>query len=186
MALPDTTAADAADMGAAAQGDRQAFSRLSQRHAGWLLAFTQRLLGNRAAAEETVQQTWLQAWEAAPGWEPRARLSTWLYQIAYRLCLDQLRRESRWAGEVEEDWPDPAPDGEARASQAQQTRLVQDALAQLPPRQRAALVLCYYQELSQGEAAALLEVSEGALESLLVRARSTLRRALAPLRESAP
>lgn len=186
MALPDTTAADAADMAAAALGDRQAFGRLSQRHQGWLLGFTQRLLGNRAAAEETVQQTWLQAWEAAPGWEPRARLSTWLYQIAYRLCLDQLSRNARWAGEVAEDWPDPAPNGEARASQAQQARLVQQALAQLPPRQRAALVLCYYQELSQGEAAALLEVSESALESLLVRARTALRRSLAPLRENAP
>ena len=95
--------------------------------------------------------------------------------------MDQFRARSAAASEplddeLAESLADEAPGSEERVSGMQRDARVRAALAELPVRQRAALVLCYYEERSQAEAAALLGVSEGALESLLSRGRATLRK----------
>ena len=161
--------------------DHYAFARLVERHYGWALGFTDRMLGARHEAEDLVQTAFLRVWQGAARWEPNAKFSTWLYRVLYNLCMDQLRARKAAAsepldGEVVEALADEAPGGEEHVSALQRSARVRAALAGLPARQRAALVLCYYEERSQAEAAALLGVSEGALESLLSRGRATLRK----------
>jgi RNA polymerase sigma-70 factor (ECF subfamily) len=168
-------------MKAVGRHDRHAFERIVERHYGWALGFADRLLGNRHEAEDLVQTAFLRVWDVAARWEAKAKFSTWLYRVLYNLCMDQLRSRrveasERLDGEFAESVPDETPGGEERLSGLQREARVREAMDRLPVRQRAAIVLCYYEERSQVEAAALLGVSEGALESLLSRGRATLRK----------
>jgi RNA polymerase sigma-70 factor, ECF subfamily len=124
-------------------------------------------------------------WKQAAQWQPgQARFDTWLHRVALNLCYDRLRKRQHeggheaLAGQDAQDPPemvDPAPVPEQMLSAAQRSRRVAAALAALPVRQREAIVLQYYQELSNTEAAALMQISVEALESLLSRARRSLR-----------
>ena len=168
-------------MMAVGRNDRRAFARLVERHYGWALGFADRLLGTRHEAEDLVQTAFLRVWQHAARWEPNAKFSTWLYRVLYNLCMDQLRVRHATSsepleGEFVEALADDAPSGEDSVSSQQRDARVRAALDRLPVRQRAALVLCYYEERSQAEASALLGISEGALESLLSRGRATLRK----------
>jgi RNA polymerase sigma-70 factor (ECF subfamily) len=177
MKPPADDALDHALMVAIGKGDGNAFARLVERHYGWSLGFADRMLGSRPEAEDLVQTAFLRVWRGARRWEPQARFSTWLYRVLHNLCMDQFRARRSSAGEpLDVDMADEAPGSEERLSGLQRAERVRAALAALPPRQRAALVLCYYEELSQAEAAGLLGVSEGALESLLSRGRATLKK----------
>jgi RNA polymerase sigma-70 factor (ECF subfamily) len=169
---------DHALMGAVARGDAGAFRRLVDRHAGWGVGFVERMIGARADAEDVVQNAFLRVWQGAAGWEPAARFRTWFYRVLYNLCMDHFRAHAVPVEEVDEALPDDRPDGEAVYAAAQRADRVRGAIAALPARQRAAIVLCYYQELSQADAAATLGVSEGALESLLSRGRAALKKSM--------
>lgn len=145
-----------------------------------LLALASRMLGDRMEAEDVAQEAFVRIWKQAPRWkEGEARFDTWLHRVAMNLCHDRLRGRRE---DPVDDWPDhpdpgPGPDAvvEARTREMQ----VQAALAALVPRQREALVLTYYQELSNIEAAAVMDITVDALESLLARARRGLREKLA-------
>jgi RNA polymerase sigma-70 factor (ECF subfamily) len=97
------------------------------------------------------------------------------------LCLDRRRRPQPIGIEAAEEVADSAADGFVETSRGETSRRVHAAMAQLPERQRAALALCYFEGMGNIEAAAALEISVGALESLLVRARRALREALGDL-----
>jgi RNA polymerase sigma-70 factor (ECF subfamily) len=175
--------ADGADedhelMAAVARGDAAALRRLVDRHAAWSVAFAERMVGTRADAEDLVQAAFLRVWRSAAKWEPAARFRTWFYRVLYNLCMDHFRANAMPTEGVDEALPDGAPTGEERYAAVQRADRVRAAVAALPARQRAAIVLCYYQGLSQADAAAALGVSEGALESLLSRARAALRKAM--------
>lgn len=174
---PEDDALDQELMAAVGRRDGRAFARLVERHLGWSLGFAERMLGARHEAEDLVQTAFLRVWQGAARWEPKAKFSTWLYRVLHNLCMDQFRVRSAAGSEpLDEELADEAPGSEERVSGMQREARVRAALAALPARQRAALVLCYYEERSQAEAAALLGVSEGALESLLSRGRATLRK----------
>lgn len=180
MKPPPDDLLDQTLMSAVGRGDSRAFTRLVQRHAGWALGFCERLVGARHEAEDLVQVAFLRVWQGAAQWQPQARFRTWLYRVLYNLCMDQFRARSTAAtqpldDEAAEALHDPAPGMEARLWGQQRDARVRAALAQLPARQRAALVLRYYEEVPQSEAAVLLGLSEGALESLLTRGRARLR-----------
>jgi RNA polymerase sigma-70 factor, ECF subfamily len=145
---------DADLLPAIAAGDARACAILVDRHAGRVHGLASRLLGDGAEADDVSQEVFIAAWKHAGRWRPDggARFSTWLTRVTLNACRDRLRtRRIRSASSV-------------RA-----------ALEELPPRQREALVLCHYQGLRQDEAAAAMELSVDALESLLARARRTLR-----------
>ena len=129
----------------------------------------------------------MKAWKQAPRWTPgKAKFDTWLHRVALNLCYDRLRRRREIPTQTPPDRPDegPAPD---RGLMAAETGLrVGQALSRLPDRQREAVILCHYQELSNIEAAALMEISVEALESLLSRGRRALRQALSDLAPRAP
>lgn len=175
QALPD----DAGLVTRVAGGDRTAYAQLVLRHADRFLRLAERLLGERAEAEDAVQDAFGRLWIRADSFDPaRARFTTWFYRVVANACHDRLRRRRTEPLPAAWDAADPAPDAEAGVAAGQRAAAVQTALAALPERQRLAMVLSYYEELSNEEAAAAMDVSVKALESLLVRARRTLRESL--------
>jgi RNA polymerase sigma-70 factor (ECF subfamily) len=186
---------DDALMRRAGSGDKTAFALLVRRHLARATALAQRITGNRSDAEEIVQEAFLRCWQKAPEWRPAndrtandrgaegstAQFGTWLYRVLVNLCLDRRRRPQPVAIEAAETVADGAADGFDETARGETSRRVQAAMAQLPARQRAALALCYFEGLGNIEAAATLDISIGALESLLVRARRALRDALGDL-----
>ncbi len=162
-----------------AAGDGAACAVLVDRHLGRIVALGWRMLGSRAEAEDVAQDVFLRLWQNAAAWRPGgAHLATWLHRVAVNLCLDRLRRRR----EVDLDAAGDPPAGTPHPGTAMQERAVADrvqaALALLPERQRAAIVLCHFQELGNVEAAAVMEIGVEALESLLARGRRKLRERL--------
>ncbi|WP_243634360.1 sigma-70 family RNA polymerase sigma factor [Roseicella frigidaeris] len=177
-------ASDAELMAWAAAGDRAAFGVLVARHGDRTLRLALRVLGRTEEAEEVAQEAFLRAWQAAASFDPgRARFTTWLHRITLNLAIDRGRRRGRATEAGEEALAllaDPAPGPEAAAAAAEDHAALAGALARLPARQRAAIALAYEEGLSGAEAAAMLDVSERALEGLLRRARLMLRRLMTP------
>lgn len=164
-----------------AQGDRRCFQRLMERHVRAMLALSTRVLRNSDDADEVVQEAFLKVWTMAPKWQSDrdAKFSTWLYRVVLNASLDRLRRARYVAEDAAEEQADPAPGGLERAMARQRERLVSAAMAEMPARQRQALSLYYFSELSAPEAARVLDLSLGAMEALLVRGKRSLRTALA-------
>ncbi len=171
--------ADAALVRAVAAGDPRACRRLLERHLDRVVGLAYRLLGERAAAEDVAQDTFLRLWARAERWRPEARLDTWLYTVARNLCLDRLRKAGRQSDAPLPELPDPAPSAERQLSEAQTAARVAREIAALPERQRSAIALVHEEGLSNIDAAEVLGVSVDALESLLARARRRLRERLA-------
>ena len=164
------------------RGEPAACQALVARKLPRLLALARRMLGDPVEAEDVTQEAFLRAWKQAPTWKPgTARFDTWLHRVTLNLCYDRLRkrRETPMAEPPDRPDPGPAPDRGLEASEL--GAQVDRALQALPDRQREAIVLCHYQELSNIEAADLMGVSVEAMESLLSRGRRALRSALAEL-----
>jgi RNA polymerase sigma-70 factor (ECF subfamily) len=164
------------------RGDQAAVQALVARKLPRMLALGRRMLGDAAEAEDVAQEVFLRVWRQAPTWKPgAARFDTWMHRVALNLCYDKLRkrREDVVAEPPERPDPDAAPDRGLFAAEIGVR--VAAALDKLPHRQKEAIVLCHYQELSNIEAAQLMDVSVEALESLLSRGRRSLRVTLADL-----
>ncbi len=164
------------------RGDQAAVQALMSRKLPRMLALARRMLNDAIEAEDVAQEVFLRVWRQAPTWQPgAARFDTWMHRVALNLCYDRLRkrREDLVAEPPEQIDTGAAPDRGLEA--AELGVRVASALQRLPERQREAIVLCHYQELSNIEAARLMEVSVEALESLLSRGRRALRAALADL-----
>ena len=160
------------------EGDERAYHELCLRHAARLRAFVMRLTRDAADADDVVQETFLRLWLHAAEYEPRARVVTWLCQIAHNLSIDRLRQKNRLKPLPDDDDAMPVP------ISARQPRLVDEkkraealerALSELPERQAAAIELVHRQGLSGAEASEVLGVGKEALESLLSRARRALK-----------
>jgi RNA polymerase sigma-70 factor (ECF subfamily) len=147
-----------------------------------LLALASRILGDAEEAKDVAQESFLRIWRQAAHWRSgEARFDTWLHRVALNLCHDRLRRRKEHALSDEQalELPDTTPPPDAQLETAEGSARMAAALATLPERQREAIVLQYYQELSNIDAAALMNISVEALESLLSRARRQLRSQLA-------
>ncbi len=164
---------DAALMLRVQEQDGDAFEQLMRRHVRPLHSYAYRLCQSTAEAEEIVQDTFLRVWSRAKTWIPnRVKFTTWLYQITRNLCIDRFRKHY---AEIDASIDlDLLPDGSSNENRELILALRQ-VVHQLPERQRTALVLCQLQGWSQAEVATLLNVSVEAVESLLARARRTLR-----------
>jgi RNA polymerase sigma-70 factor (ECF subfamily) len=171
-----------------------------EQHRRELTAYCYRMLGSPAEAEDAVQDTLLRAWRALERFEGRSSVRSWLYRIATNVCLDMLDGRQRRArpmdlgparspdgpiGEIlpEVTWLEPFPDGRilpdgdpaAVAESRESIRLAfMAALQHLPPRQRAALILCEVLHWKAAEVAELLETSVAAVNSALQRARASI------------
>lgn len=166
-----------------AAGDGRAAEALVRRRLPHMVNLARRMLGDAAEAEDVAQEVFLRVWKEAPRWTPGAALfSTWMHRVAMNLCTDRLRRRRETPSEdAGATLADGAPSPASGLQEMERRAAVEAALAALPERQRAAIVLTHYQDLPAAEAAAILEVSVEALESLLARARRALRAALSPL-----
>lgn len=165
-----------------ATGDEAAFRTLAERHLGRIRRLARKMLASQADADDVAQETLVRIWSHAARWQPeRARLTTWIYTMTYRLCVDRLRIRPAMPLDHAMDIEDPAPSAlETIAREADLRRLAR-ALQTLPPRQRAALTLFYYEELGGPDAAAVLGVSLRAFWSLLHRARESVQKQVQPV-----
>jgi RNA polymerase sigma-70 factor, ECF subfamily len=164
-----------------AAGDEPAFRVLARRYAPLALRLARRVMGSSADAEEIVQEALLRVWINAPRWRPVASFRTWFYRVVINLCLNRKRRAPFLPIEDARDPIDPSPDAAARIEQREVDRALAAAVAALPERQRAAVALTYHEGFSNAETAAALGTSVSAVETLLVRAKRTLRQRLGPM-----
>jgi RNA polymerase sigma-70 factor (ECF subfamily) len=163
-----------------ATGDSDALAIIADRHTPMLYSVAWRMLGDAAEAEDVVQEAILKLWVGAKGWTPvGGGLGGWLRRIATNLCIDRKRKSARIADCELPDHADDAPAADALIDEQRRAQGVATAMQALPDRQRAAIVLTYYEGVSNAEAAQILGVGVKALESLLVRARQGLSRSLA-------
>ena len=179
LVTPRPAEGEAVLLAATARGDNQAFQQLVKTHLGAMLGIARRMLGDAAEAEDVAQEAMLRLWRNAatlqlgPG-----GLKPWLRRVVSNLAIDRIRsaRNTSVVAEVPET---PTPASQAIGlEQRDLSRRVQAALAALPERQRLALVLFHFEGLSQIEVGESLGVSDEAVESLLARARRTLKTAL--------
>jgi RNA polymerase sigma-70 factor (ECF subfamily) len=181
---PASTGPVAADPVAAV--DEHAFATLVTRHRRELYAHCLRILASPEQAEDALQEALLRAWRGRSGFAGRCSVRTWLYRIATNSCLDELARDAgrsrrqRPPRVVPLDdevhlprTPDPGPDVVAEARETLRLAFVR-VIELLPPRQRAALVLCEVLRCPAAEAAVLLGTTLAAVNSALQRARATL------------
>ena len=170
-----------------AQGDVRAFETLYGRHRGPLYRFVLRGLTQRALADECFQEVWSRVVIARERYRPDAKFSTWLYQIAHNLLIDQYRRtrpevqvSENEEGELREF---PAAEGdqpERRLSEFEERRRVQLALQELPEDQRIALQLRLEQEMPLEEIARITGVGRETVKSRLRYALDKLKTRLRP------
>lgn len=168
-----------------ANGDAQAARALTLRLTPRVLSFATRMLGgDRAEAEDVAQDAMLRLWRIAPKWrQGEAKVSTWLFRVVSNLCTDRLRKRRGVGLDEVADPTDDAPGAEARMQAASRAEALERALAQLPDRQREAVVLRHLEGWSNPEIAEVMEISVEAVESLTARGKRALAASLTQRRE---
>lgn len=170
---------DLQSLRAALAGNSDAARRLLRLYARPLQAFATRMLGDGVLAEDITQEVFLRLWRAGPSWRAgEGSLKAWLYRVALNLCRDRMRTRSTANLDEAADVMDDRIDLDGDMARAAMARKLRMAMTALPERQRIALTLCHFDDLPQQEAAAVMEISLDAYESLLARARRGLRAAL--------
>lgn len=158
-----------------ANGDQQAAQSLLFRHAPRVLALSKRLLWDAVEAEDVAQEAMLKLWKIAPSWrQGEAKVSTWLYRVTSNLCTDRLRKKR---GTNLDDIPEPADDSPSVESQlilTNRATALEQAMHELPERQRLAVTLRHIDELPNPEIAQIMEISVDAVESLIARGKRSL------------
>lgn len=165
--------------------DRTAFRLLAERHGDRIYRIAWRMTQNATEAEDVAQDAMLKLWSQT-GWTAgQGGVGAWLARVATNACLDRLRKGRFRSDEDVPERADERPLADAQIGNADEARRARDAIAALPDAQRAAIVLTYYEDLSNRDAAETMDLNIKAFESLLFRARSALKQALSGLREEA-
>jgi RNA polymerase sigma-70 factor, ECF subfamily len=172
------------------EGDEASFGVLLEKYRSPVIRFVYRMVQDQAVAEELGQEVFLRVYRSRATYEPTAKFTTWLFRIATHLALNWLRdgRSERGHQRLDDEGDgelpvrevaDRVPSVEQRM--VYQTRLqeVRDAIALLPEKQRAAVLMHKYEEMEYAQIAQVLECSESAVKSLVFRAYETLRARLA-------
>lgn len=175
---------DAALLASFARGEQSAARTLTAQLLPGALRQAYRMLGDQAEAEDVAQESMLRLWRQASDWRAgEARISTWLYRVVHNLCIDRLRKRRPQVQVEDAPEPvDPQPDVLERMARSERSRAVAAAIAELPERQRQALMLRHFDGLSNPEIGQALECSVEAVESLLARARRQLATLLSEMR----
>ncbi len=154
-------------------GDVDAYEMLVRRHRGRIYRIALRMLGDPDDAEDVAQDVLIQVWTALAGFAGTSSFTTWLYRIVVNRCLNKVRRR-RWTRPVLDTDPPPAAGAEDTVVAQHRARAAMEAVAALPPDQRAVIVLHQLEGLSYREVAAIVNVSEDAVRGRLHRARLNL------------
>jgi RNA polymerase sigma-70 factor (ECF subfamily) len=160
---------------ATGQGDLDAFNQIVERHQGWAWRVAYRFIGNEEDASDIVQEAFLRLLDASGRYRPTAKFRTYFYQIITRLCLDRAKKKQPLLLKTFPDAPDPSPDVTDTMMRQEAAIAVRAALDGLPPSQRMAIVLRYYEDLNYKEIALALKMTTKAVERLLARGRDGLR-----------
>lgn len=170
---------DAVLLAAAARQDHSAFSTLVSRYYDLVHRVVWRTTNGHADAADIAQEAFLRLWKNPAQVREAKALKGWLMRVASNLAMDRFRKTPLQdiddAGEV----VDTRPNAEQALNRKWAASTVDQAIGQLPERQRLALSLVHFEQMSNGEAAAIMEISVDAVESLLARARRSLKELLA-------
>ena len=171
------------------EGDGASFGLLLEKHRSPVVHFLYRMVQNQAVAEELAQEVFLRVYRSRSSYEPTAKFTTWLFRIATHLALNSLRdgKNERLQERLDKDSTDmPARQVSDNRPSVEQTMVYQvrleeirQAVAALPEKQRAAVLMHKYEEMEYSQIARVLRCSESAVKSLLFRAYETLRARLA-------
>ena len=171
-------------LAAYASGNQAVAQALTLRHAGRVFAHAMRLLGDRAEAEDVAQDAMLKLWRIAPDWRSgEAQVSTWLYRVTANMCIDRIRKRRTTNFD---DLPEMADDSASvieTMEQKERHEALQDALDQLPDRQKQAVVLRHIDGLSNPEIGQIMDITPRAVESLTARGKRALTALLSRKRE---
>lgn len=184
---------DAALMLQVRDGDRTAFETLVEKYKQPVVNLVARTIGDFTEAEDIAQHVFVQVYKSAHRYEVTAKFSTWLFTIARNLSLNEIRRRSRHrADSLDETFADDDVNPMRQAPDLQTTgptehllrdeleAKVEEAIADLPEKQRTALLMCRHEEFSYEEIARVVGCSLSATKSLIHRARETLKERLKP------
>ncbi len=167
-----------------AGGDEAAFATLVDRFLPGVFRYAFSFLKAHGPAEDIAQEAFFRLWKASASWNPDVSAHRWLLKVTRNLCIDELRRKR--PHEPEDDAIDEIPSQsqtqEALLSQKDVGQHLEQALLLLPTRQREALWLTYYEDMSGAEAASVMTITVDALESLLARGRKNMRHHLMKLK----
>lgn len=159
--------------------DHQAFATLVRRHTQRFFAVSYRLCGDVMMAEDVVQEAFLKIWNKPDLWNPEkgAKFTTWFYRVVSNQTLDQMRKRNPETGTdiLEETASDNADLQDQVIQNQEESEALESAIHALPERQKLALTLCVYEDMSNKEAADVMGVGVKALESLLMRAKSGIK-----------
>jgi RNA polymerase sigma-70 factor (ECF subfamily) len=160
------------------RGDHQAFAVLVKRYSDMFYAAAYRMCGDAQESEDIVQEAFIKLWRRPQAYDAErgTKFSTWFYRVVTNMAIDQVRKR-KWHGGAEllERLTDGAAAVDHVLVEQERHSQLEKAIQNLPHRQRAALNLCVYEELSNNDAAEVLGIGVKALESLLVRARAKLK-----------
>lgn len=157
------------------KGDASAFEVLMGRHIDALYRYALRLSFSPVRAEDLVQDTWLAVWEKAPSFKPaKAQFRTWVFRILYNRFVDSLRR-TRHETLVPEVPEKPDANLAQNYADEEQRAWLYSKVSTLPEQQRAALLLELAQGFGNKDIAEIMGLSVRAVESLLARARKSLK-----------
>ncbi len=156
-----------------------AFEIIIRRHEDKVFGLCFRMLNSRQEAEDITQETFIRLWDNPDDWKPKARFSTWLFRVATNRCLNRLRflkLKSFLSFTTECDEITASKEGspESKLISAERTKLFQRQFRKLPARQKAALHLRYWENLSVKEVASAMSTTVKSAESLIYRGKKTL------------
>ena len=164
-------------MGRIGSGDRDAFTVLVMRHTKRYYSLAYRMLSSREEAEDIVQESFLMLWTSPASWDRgrQAKFTTWFYRVVANACIDRKRKSTPLPMEDGFDPPDEGRGAEEALESKRNRENIDACIGELPESQQTALALCFYEGISNREAAGIMGVSVKALESLLMRAKASLR-----------
>ena len=187
---------DSEIIGHIANGDRNMFRKLVERYQPMVFRTCMGFLHHKDDADDLTQEVFIQTYQTLPGFKGDASFATWIYRISVNASLNKIRKsqknqflqrlETVFGGDTLKEYSFPIPVTENPENiliQSEHREWVQRALNSLPENQRTAIVLSKYDDLPQKEIAAIMNLTEGAVEALLQRAKANLREKLSALQK---
>ena len=160
------------------RGGHEAFAILVNRHTNRCYRIAYRLVSNKDDAEDIVQEAFLKLWHKPKLWDPckGAKFTTWFHKVVINLCVDHMRKKKPLGLQEDMEFADENPGQDALLDNNQRQSLLERFINELPDQQRQALALCFYEGLSNHEAADIVGVTVKALQSSIMRAKTTLKK----------
>lgn len=159
------------------EGNQVAFATLVNRHSNRFYRIAYRLVSSKDDAEDIVQDAFLKLWNRPNLWDPSkgTKFTTWFYRVVINLCLDHRKKKKLVNLSEGIELADEKPGADVLLDVHQKQALLERLICELPERQQLAINLCFYEGLSNNEAAQIIGVRVKALQSLIMRAKTTLK-----------